>query len=150
MSESMTGKRKEISRLCEDFGAALLYLFGSQAEKGYAYIRGTRVQVEDPLADLDIGAVFRQQLPETGAVDLYADLYHALQEVFDIFRVDLVFLQEQHSVFQANAISGRCIYAGSPPFRDRYEEDILRRAADFKPFLERYLDEYLEEVLRDD
>lgn len=35
-------------------------------------------------------------------------------------------------------------------FRGTYEEDILRRAADFRPFLERYLDEYLEEAVKND
>lgn len=35
-------------------------------------------------------------------------------------------------------MTGPCVYAVSPPFKAAYEERILARAADFRPFLERY------------
>jgi hypothetical protein len=64
----------------------------------------------------------------------------------NVSSLDLVFLQETHSVFQANVISGHCIYAASSSIQEEYEENVLRLAADFRPFLEHYLDEVLEEV----
>jgi hypothetical protein len=76
----------------------------------------------------------------------YSFIYNELQELFNPFPLDLVFLQETHSVFQAQVICGECIYSVSPSIKEKYEEDILRRAADFKPFLKMYLDEILEEV----
>jgi hypothetical protein len=49
-------------------------------------------------------------------------------------------------VFQAEAVGGICVYQISEGFRDRYEMDVLRRAADFRPVLRRFHREILEEV----
>jgi predicted nucleotidyltransferase len=128
-------------------GIALIYIFGSQVRAGLDILGRMRPERTDPLADLDIGVVFDRGLPPTRErIDLYSSIHNALQDVFSPFPVDLVFLQETHSVFQANAICGHCIYFSSPEFKENYEESILRRAADFRPFLERYLDEVLEEA----
>ena len=71
--------------------------------------------------------------------------YNELEELFLPYPLDLVFLQENHSFFQAKVLCGKCLYYSDPNFKETYEENILRRAADFKPFLERYFDELLEE-----
>ncbi len=60
------------------------------------------------------------------------------------FPLPLVFLEENHSVFQSETFRGECIYASSEQIRDNYEMNVLRRAADFKPFLEKFLQEALE------
>ncbi|MDP3487694.1 MAG: nucleotidyltransferase domain-containing protein [Bacillota bacterium] len=136
-----------VGKVAEEFGIAFMYLFGSQAENGYDYMRGSTVELNDPLADLDIGIIFKAGILETDIVSLYANLYNELDVLFDPFQVDLVLLEENHSVFQANAISGICIYSYDDCLRGQHEENILRRAADFKPFLDKYLQEYLEEVI---
>lgn len=99
------------------------------------------------MADLDIGVVFLKGLPKEDTATLYASIYNDLGDVFFPFVLDLSFLEENHSVFQAEALTGICVYAVNEEFRERYTEDVLRRAADFKPFWDRYLDEYLEGVL---
>lgn len=143
-------KRELLNEICEKFHIALLYLFGSQADKGLALLQGKEVKIEDPLSDLDIGVVFIYGLPDAEEIiDLYADLYNELTEVFLPFKADLTLLEENHSVFQASAITGICLYSQSEKFRTDYEENIFRRAVNFKPFLDMYLDEYLEEVLED-
>lgn len=38
---------------------------------------------------------------------------------------------------------GFCVYAVSPEFKSAYEERIFARAADFRPFPERYYEERL-------
>jgi hypothetical protein len=144
-------KKEILERICQKNDIALVYLFGSQEANGLALLEGREVAVEDPLTDIDLGIVFREGLPETGKLPaLFAGIYNELSVLFFPFNLDLVFLQENHSVFQSNAISGICIYSYDDKFRDLYEEDILRRAADFKPFLERYLDEYLAEAIKND
>jgi len=50
------------------------------------------------------------------------------------------------SCFQFGAVKGVCVYQEGQEKRDAYEIMILRRAADFRPFLEMYLREVLEEV----
>ena len=130
-------------------GIALIYIFGSQVRAGIDILGGIRPERTDPLADLDVGVVFNRDLPPARErIELYSSIHNALQDVFSPFPVDLVFLQETHSVFQGNAICGQCVYSSSPEFKENYEENVLRRAADFRPFLERYLDEILEEAQR--
>lgn len=140
-------KLKQIKKIAEKNDIALVYIFGSRVKTGLDILRGARGKNDDPLTDIDIGVVFKTGLPSPRKrPDLYSSIYNQLEDLFVPFPADLVFLQETHSVFQANAICGRCIYYSSPDFKETYEENVLRRAADFRPFLERYLDEMLEEV----
>ncbi len=68
----------------------------------------------------------------------------ALQDLFSPYSVDLVFLEEHHSVFQMEAIRGRCAYSISDEYWFDYEEAIARRAADFRPVLDAYLEDVAE------
>jgi len=130
---------------CKNNSIALAYLFGSQAKVGLGILNGQTATVEDPLTDLDMGIVFKGDLPSPEAMPkTYANLYNVLTDIFAPLNFDLVFLQEQHSVFQANAVTGICVYAEDENFKSVYEENIMRRAADFRPVLEKYLDEHLE------
>lgn len=125
-----------------------MYLFGSQSEAGSQLLDGKKPEASDPAADLDLGVVFRDGLPGPRELPgIYSSLYAQLAEIFSPFSLDLVLLQETHSVFQANAVCGKCIYFSSMDFKESYEEEIVRRAADFRPFLEKYLDEVIEEAL---
>lgn len=133
--------------LCRKHGVALAYLFGSRAEAGYRFLRGGQVVAEDPLADLDVGVVTGGPLPPASErATFYALLHNDLADLFHPFHLDLVLLEENHSVFQLEAIKGICVYQVGEEEREAYELRILRRAADFRPFLEKYLQERLEEV----
>jgi len=126
---------------------ALAYLFGSQAEAGLRALKNHDVKPSDSLADLDVAVLFEQGLPAPNQVTkLYARLHNQLSDLFSPFSLDLVFLQEHHSVFQAQAIMGICIYAKDEVWKSDFEEDVLRRAADFKPFLDKFFEERLEEI----
>lgn len=127
-------------------GVSLAYLFGSQAEKGKELLGG-KTAVPGPLSDLDLGVVTKDSLPAGGErAHLYASLYNDIVDLFRPFNLDLVLLEETHSVFQLEAIKGICIYQDGERQRDDYEMSILRRAADFRPVLVRFLQETLEEV----
>ncbi|MEW6662648.1 MAG: nucleotidyltransferase domain-containing protein [Bacillota bacterium] len=143
----MSNKKMILQGISRKNNIALLYLFGSQAEAGLKVLEGEKPGKIDPLTDMDVGVVFNFELPEpTERYKLFSSLYLELEELFSPYPLDLVFLQEHHSVFQANAICGRCVYFSSLQFKEDYEENILRRAADFRPFLERYYDELLGEA----
>jgi hypothetical protein len=144
-----TGGFRKLARVCQAHSLGLVYLFGSMANQGERLLEGTGSPPapDDPLADLDVGVVTLEGLPAPGQRHrLYRSLYNSLEELFRPLRLDLVFLEENHSVFQAEAVGGICVYQISEGFRDRYEMDVLRRAADFRPVLRRFHREILEEV----
>ena len=100
----------------------------------------------DPMADVDLGVVFAV-LPEISARrQVYSPLYNGLAEWLPVGPLDLSFLQEGHSVFQSRAILGTCLYAQSLTFRYEYEENVLRRAADFAWVLRTYQAERMAEL----
>ncbi|MDI6895531.1 MAG: nucleotidyltransferase domain-containing protein [Bacillota bacterium] len=142
------GKLGAFQRVCREHGLALVYLFGSQVANALRMLHGEDVELRDPLADIDIGVVTARPLPSDarGRLDMYTSLYCGLADFFAPYAVDLVLLEEHHSVFQAEALAGVCVFEASSAFRDRYEMSVLRRAADFKPFLDRFYQEVLEEV----
>jgi len=137
----------KIEEIAKKYEIGLIYLFGSQKDNAKKIIDGKKVRIDDTLTDIDIGVVFAfDLLQEEKRYKLYALLYNELEDIFLPYKLDLVFLQEQHSVFQAEAIMGYCIYSQSEEFKDLYEEDILKRAADFKYVLDKYYEERLEEL----
>ncbi len=138
----------KISALCEAKGVSLVYLFGSQALGGVACACGdVIVPTDDLFVDLDVGVVMQGSLPPASERHrLYSVLHNAFQDCFPCYRVDLVFLQENHSVFQYEAIKGTCLYQASQEVRGEYEMRVLRLAADFRPVLNMFLTEVLEEV----
>ncbi|HOK20424.1 MAG TPA: nucleotidyltransferase domain-containing protein, partial [Thermosynergistes sp.] len=100
---------QRLKGICADHDVILVYLFGSQAEAGFRLLEGRNEVPSDQLADLDVGVVTAKPLPPPGQrAKLYSDLYNELEEVFKPFRLDLVFLEEHHSVFQFEAIKGIC------------------------------------------
>lgn len=139
--------RPELAAICETHRLGLVYLFGSLSAQGLAYLSGAEARPTDPLADLDVGVVTLDPLPDPGSrADLYASIHNDLADVFRAFPVDLSFLEEGHSVFQAAAIGGACVFAASEQLREDYEMRVLRRAADFRPVLREFHREILEDL----
>jgi hypothetical protein len=135
--------------LCREHGIALAYLFGSQRDLGLRLLRGEPISLSDPLADIDVSVVMGEPLPGPDVrYRLYSRIHNALTDLFPGAPLDLVFLQENHAVFQAEAVLGRCAYAVSEARRNDYEHRILARAADFRPVLDLFYRERLEEVGR--
>ena len=143
----MMARLKALKTICERYDIDLVYLFGSRSGEALRHLNGGKVSINDPLTDIDIGIVFGTGLPPAGdRYNLYADIYNNLSDLFEPYPVDLSFLQENHSVFQLEAVLGRCAYYGDINCKDNYEEMILRRAADFRPFLDLFLNEALEDI----
>lgn len=118
---------RKIESICEKYNIGLVYLFGSQKDAARDIIDGRKVLIDDKLADIDVGIVFDFDLLEQDdRYKLYADIYNSMEDVFLPYVLDLVFLQEHHSIFQCQAIMGHCIYLKSEDFKDRYEEWILK------------------------
>lgn len=76
-------RAKELVSLCRDHGICLAYLFGSRAREGLSILEGKTIDLDDPLADLDLGIVFNFPLPPPGDIpELYAKLYNLLSDLF--------------------------------------------------------------------
>ena len=131
--------------ICQRYEVSLLYLFGSRLHTALQILDGHAPTVDDPLADIDVGVVFSAPLPMgRQRAQLYSALFNELEDIFLPYAVDLVFLEENHSVFQAEAVIGSCVYAATPEIKDAYEASVLCRACDFRPFLAKYYQELLE------
>lgn len=138
-------KIEKLREICQKYNIALVYLFGSQKENSLKLLNGEKVEINDPLADIDVGIVFSQDIesiPERHKV--YSNLYNDFEDLFLPYHLDLVFLQECHSIFQTEALLGICVYSISEEFKDAYEMMVLRRSADFKYILDKYDEEALE------
>lgn len=147
MGVLLVNKLIRFEEICKQNGIILAYLFGSQTHNGYKVLNDERVVPKDTLADLDLGIILDDKDRLTGSMyKLHSNLYNQLDELFLPLRLDLVFLQETHSVFQFEAIKGICIYAVSGAIKEEYEHNILARAADFRWVLEQYYRERLEEL----
>ncbi|NLJ48893.1 MAG: nucleotidyltransferase domain-containing protein [Candidatus Atribacteria bacterium] len=138
-------KIEKLRKICQKYNIALVYLFGSQKENALKLLNGEKVDINDPLADIDVGIVFIhsiEDIPER--YKIYSNIYNDFEDLFLPYHLDLVFLQECHSVFQTEALLGICVYSISEEFKDAYEMMVLRRSADFKYFLDKYAEEALE------
>jgi transcriptional regulator with XRE-family HTH domain len=138
-------KIEKLRDICQKYNIALVYIFGSQKENSLKLLNGEKVDIKDPLADIDVGIVFIhsiEDIPER--YKIYSNIYNDFEDLFLPYHLDLVFLQECHSVFQTEALLGICVYSISEEFKDEYEMMVLRRAADFKYVLDKYAEEALE------
>lgn len=141
------GLHDRLAEIMARHHVSLAYLFGSQAEAGKAVLEGRIFEPGDALSDLDLGVLVEGSLPTARErVGFYAALYNDLADLFSPLHLDLVLLQETHSVFQLEAINGMCVYERDELTRDNYEMNVLRKAADFRPVLTKFLAEALEEV----
>ncbi|MBI3945460.1 MAG: nucleotidyltransferase domain-containing protein [Armatimonadetes bacterium] len=126
MTDPVTVPRREaLAAVCARHGVALCYLFGSQVE-GYA----------DARSDWDIGVIFEPgRLPEY-TIDVWLALLEDLETIFPRGRVDLIFLQRAPARIQNAAIHGLLLYARTDRARADFEEDVMRRWMDLRPFIE--------------
>ncbi len=115
-------------RLCELFGVDCLYAFGSRACQALRFVL-EGVALPPGSSDLDIGVLPRRPLSARQKVALAV----ALEDFFDVPRVDLVVLPEADPFLAANVIRGERLYARDAYQADEYELYILRRAGDLIP-----------------
>jgi predicted nucleotidyltransferase len=133
-----------IKEIAGRYGCILIYLFGSQAEKGMRYLEGEEV-VPDPFSDLDIALKFEAPPRD---VDIYCSLYMEFSELFNPFEVDIVYVHEVDAFFHYEIIKGIRVYEKSEEDADRFEEDVLKRAEDLY-FKKKAFDEEVMEAIED-
>jgi predicted nucleotidyltransferase len=89
------------------------------------------MEADNP-ADLDVGV-----LEESGRLLSARERVHlslALEDLFQVERVDLVVLAEVSAFLALDIIDGELLYVRDRDYLARYELYVLRRAGDLAPF----------------
>jgi predicted nucleotidyltransferase len=141
MLTKQSSPMKSLTAFCKTHAISLVYLFGSQAAAGHAYLEGDSVKSIHG-SDLDIGIVF-DKLPDT-PMHAYGEIYAGLAEIFPSFSIDPVFLQETNYLFQFEAIKGKIVFAVSELAQDAYEERVMKFASDISFHLPLFHKEVME------
>jgi len=125
-------RKKELRAVCSLYGLQALYAFGSRAREAAAFCRDGKAMEADNPADLDAGV-----LEESGKMLSARErvgLSLALEDLFQVARVDLVVLNEVPAFLALDIIDGELLYVRDRDYVARYELHVLRRAGDLAPF----------------
>ena len=137
--------KSTVQDLARKFDCVLIYLFGSQAERGKRFLEGEEIS-PDPYSDLDVAVAFRS-LP-TGTIKIYGEIYKEISEIFGPFNIDLIFIQEMSPLFQYEIIRGVRIYEVDERIAEEFEEGVMKKAEDLI-FKKRILDREIMEAIED-
>jgi predicted nucleotidyltransferase len=138
-------KSRKIRNTAKEYGIALVYLFGSQAESGARYLKGDHIRVED-LSDLDVAVAF-ENIPSQ-AVKIYGALYKEFSEIFAPFSIDLVFMHDMDALFQYEIIKGEKIFEKDEFLADEFEERIMKMSEDLA-FKQKIMNNEILEAIED-
>lgn len=138
-------KKEDIQDLAERYGITLIYLFGSQADRGRRYLEGEDIK-PDIFVDLDIAIAFEKNPEDT--IKIYGILFKELSMIFDSFNIDLVFMHEHNYLFQYEIIKGIRMYEKDEFYADEFEEGIMKRAEDLS-FKKKIFDKEVMEAIED-
>jgi hypothetical protein len=128
----MLEKRKDfLATLCYEYNVDILYVFGSRAKEVGRWIEGEIDCFSFSYSDIDMGmeplAERKLQIKEKVQFTI------ALEEFFNVPRVDLVVIPEADPFLAVNIIRGERVFCRDTYRADEYELYILRRAGDLAP-----------------
>lgn len=131
--ETPDDRMAALAALAEDFELADVYVFGSR-EADFVKDSGSAERDLPPgiEPDLDIGV--RPIMGRRLSARRRAELVVALEDLFDVPRVDLVIVPEAPPFLALAVISGELIYCRDATDQAEYELYVLRRAGDLAPF----------------
>jgi predicted nucleotidyltransferase len=119
----VTEKLKNQSNIFKDHDVLAAYLYGSYAENR-----------EDEQSDLDIGVLFQNFDNLKQVTELQRDL----ESDFNV-ELDLRPLNTDDIVFKKEVLSnGKLVFESDKERRIDFEESVMRRYLDMKPYIERY------------
>lgn len=130
----MNRRRAALEAICQEYGIAILYSFGSRAREALAWLDDPAATLAPGPSDVDIGV---KPLP---AVKLNwreeVAIVQALEEFLGVQRVDLVNLDSANPYLAAEVVHGERLYAENEYAADNYDLYILRQEADLAPLEE--------------
>ena len=111
-STGIEARREALAHICHRFHVATLYAFGSQAGEAAAWLTGERRAFERGRSDLDVGV--RPAPGKPLSVEEKVRLAIALEDLFDVGRVDVVSLPEADPFLAANVVRGTLATSTKP------------------------------------
>lgn len=126
----MHDRIESLKKLCERYGIAILYAFGSRAKEVAAWTEGRISQLSDSVSDIDIGVKMTGSM---FSIRQKVELASALEDLFGCRRVDLVVLDEADPFLAFEIIRGERLYAIDDVEADEYDLYVMRRAGDLLP-----------------
>jgi predicted nucleotidyltransferase len=131
-TDRQLGKLAMLEELATRFDLDAIYVFGSRVKEVAAFLREERALDPTSPSDVDIGV-----MPAAGVRLTVHDkvrLAIALEDLWDVGRVDVVVLPEASPFLAVDIVAGERIFARDAYSMDEYELYILRRAGDLAPF----------------
>ncbi|HOK23837.1 MAG TPA: nucleotidyltransferase domain-containing protein [Candidatus Hydrothermia bacterium] len=126
-------RQRALSKIAKTFSLADIYAFGSNAKKALSFVKGEVKSIEiPPSSDLDIGV-----RPKWGTylrAKQKVELIIALEDFFNVSRVDLINLYEADPYLALDVIRGELLYSNDPDSQAEHELFVLRRAGDLMPY----------------
>ncbi len=125
----MASAAERLKALCLQHDLVALYSFGSNAVAAAEFVaKGGKIELDHPGADLDIGVLSDgdRRLSPRDKVGIAA----ALEDIFEVPRVDLVLLREASPFLALEIIRGERLVEIDSERTARYELFVLRRAGD--------------------
>lgn len=127
-------KRKDfLTTLCHKYGVEVLYVFGSRAKEIRRWIEGEIDYLPSSLSDIDMGIKPKPLAERKLQIKEKVQFTIALEEFFNVPRVDLVVIPEADPFLAVNIIRGERLFCLDTYRADEYELYILRRAGDLAP-----------------
>ena len=126
----MNRMKKQISEIAARYGLQIVYAFGSRAKEALDVMEGRIGHFDSTRSDLDIGV--RPEHPLT--VEEKVKIAILFEDVFDVFRVDLVVLPEAPISLALEIVTGEILYMEDSTHEAEYQLYIMRQAADLLPY----------------
>ena len=143
----MSELKARLKAVCERFGVASLYVFGSRAREVSGRINGA-AETAPGVAESDVDFAVQPVRGALAGARERVDLTLALEELFAAPRVDLVILPEAGPFLAVDAIRGELLYCDDEDRQAREELYYFRRAADLAPLQRARLEGILSGDLR--
>jgi len=145
VESTLEERQRTLSKIAETFSLADIYAFGSNAKKALSFVKGEVKSIGlPPLSDLDVGV-----RPKRGTylkARQKVELMIALEDFFNVSRVDLINLYEADPYLALDIIRGELLCSNDPDSQAEYELFVLRRAGDLMPYKRERMRMALEEA----
>ena len=122
----MSKIKNELKQLAEKYDIQIIYAFGSRAREALNLVEGKIERLSKSVSDLDIGIKPKRRLN----IEEKVEITLALEEIFDVKRVDLVIIPEAPIFLALEIVKGELLYAKDLTYEAEYQLYIMRQAAE--------------------
>jgi len=122
--------KEQIREIASRYNLQIIYAFGSRAKEAFDLSEGKIERFSSTPSDLDIGV--KPERPLT--VEEKVKIAILFEDLFDVFRVDLIVVPEVPIFLALEIVTGEILYMGDPTYEAEYQLYIMRQAADLLPY----------------